>query len=150
MTRCCANLNKLAVTLCAGGYRRGAGGALGSQLWAGLSALVRRSFRRAHTPGDGAVALSSGSAELAALEQLPGDEHWAIALAEVLVARAEDCREPLAPIELPAEGICGVLLWSGDRSPVWGCTTTSGDQVPPRTRWVTDRTAGVVPTELCR
>ena len=75
---------------------------MGSQLWPGLSALVRRSFRRAHTPGDGAVALSSGSAELAALEQLPGDEHWAIALAEVLVARAEDCREPLAPIELPA------------------------------------------------
>ena len=26
-----------------------------------------------------------------------------------------------------------VLVWSGDGSPVWGCTTTSGDQVPPRT-----------------
>jgi len=26
-----------------------------------------------------------------------------------------------------------VLAWSGDRSPVWGCTTTGGDQVP-RTR----------------
>jgi hypothetical protein len=26
-----------------------------------------------------------------------------------------------------------VLAWTGDRSPVWGCTTTSGDQVPPRT-----------------
>jgi hypothetical protein len=27
-----------------------------------------------------------------------------------------------------------VLAWSGDRSPIRGCTTTSGDQVPPRTR----------------
>jgi hypothetical protein len=27
-----------------------------------------------------------------------------------------------------------VLVWTGDRSPVWGCTTTSGDQVPPRTQ----------------
>ena len=26
-----------------------------------------------------------------------------------------------------------VLAWSGDGSPVWGCTTTSGVQVPPRT-----------------
>ena len=26
-----------------------------------------------------------------------------------------------------------VLAWSGDGSPVWGCTTTSRDQVPPRT-----------------
>jgi hypothetical protein len=27
-----------------------------------------------------------------------------------------------------------VLAWSGDGSPVRGCTTTSGDRVPPRTR----------------
>ena len=26
-----------------------------------------------------------------------------------------------------------VLAWSGDRSPIRGCTTTSGDRVPPRT-----------------
>jgi hypothetical protein len=67
----------------------GAGGALGAQLWSGVSALVRRPFRRAHAGGKTTAALSSGSAELVALEQTPGDEQRAIALAEVLVARAD-------------------------------------------------------------
>jgi hypothetical protein len=67
----------------------GAGGALGSQLWAGLSALVRRPFRRAHPESDTLVALSSGEAELAALEQSPADERRAVALADVLMARSE-------------------------------------------------------------
>jgi hypothetical protein len=67
----------------------GAGGALGSQLWAGLSALVRRPFRRAHPASDTPVALPRGTAELAALEQAPADERRAVALAEVLVARAD-------------------------------------------------------------
>jgi hypothetical protein len=67
----------------------GAGGALGSQLWAGLSALVRRPFRRAHATGEATAAVPSGSAELVALEQAPADEQRALALAEVLVARAE-------------------------------------------------------------
>jgi hypothetical protein len=66
----------------------GAGGALGGQLWRGISALVRRPFRSAHSAGDPPVALSSGVAELAALEQAPTDERRAAALAEVLVARA--------------------------------------------------------------
>ena len=66
----------------------GAGGALGTQLWAGVSALVRRPFHRAHPAADSTVALPSGSAELVALEQVPGDERRALALAEVLVARA--------------------------------------------------------------
>ena len=67
----------------------GAGGALGSQLWAGVSALVRRPFRRAHVSGEATAALPSGSAELAALEQAPADEQRAVALAEVLIARAD-------------------------------------------------------------
>jgi hypothetical protein len=66
----------------------GAGGALGSQLWTGISALVRRPFHRAHTTGDATEALPSGAAELLALEQSPADEQRAVALAEVLVARA--------------------------------------------------------------
>jgi hypothetical protein len=65
----------------------GAGGALGSQLWTEVSALVRRSFRRAN-PADIAVAVPSGSAELAALKRAPADRRQAVALAEVLVARA--------------------------------------------------------------
>jgi hypothetical protein len=67
----------------------GAGGALGSQLWAGLGALVRRPFRHGHSATDNQVALPTGQAELAALEQVPADERRALALAEVLVARAE-------------------------------------------------------------
>jgi hypothetical protein len=66
----------------------GVGGAIGSQVWAGLSMLVRRPFR--HMPGshDGMALLPSGSAELAALQDSPTDERRAVALAEVLVARA--------------------------------------------------------------
>lgn len=77
----------------------GAGGALGGQVWAGLSALVRRPFRQAHTAGEAETPLSSGEEELAALEQAPGDERRAVALAEVLVARADaddEFREVLA------------------------------------------------------
>ena len=40
---------------------------------------------------------------------------------------------PLLARGMPARTALGVLAWSGDGSPVWGCTTTSGDQVPPRT-----------------
>ena|ERR1039458_6002000 len=53
--------------------------------------------------------------------------------------------------EMRARPALAVLAWSGDGSPVWGCTTTSGDQVPPRThkgyrqncRCHTDRTLPV-------
>jgi hypothetical protein len=66
----------------------GAGGALGSQLWAGVSALVRRPFHRAHASGEATTALPSGSDELVSLEEAPANEQRAVALAEVLVARA--------------------------------------------------------------
>ena len=36
--------------------------------------------------------------------------------------------------EMRARRALAVLAWSGDRSPVRGCTNTSGDQVPPRTQ----------------
>lgn len=67
----------------------GAGGALGSQVWARLSALVCRPYRRAHASGESTAGVPSGLAELAALEQSPADEQRALALAEVLVARAD-------------------------------------------------------------
>lgn len=66
----------------------GAGGTLGGQLWAGLSELLRRPFRQPHAAGDTSVTLPSGETELAALEHVPADERRAIALAEVLIARA--------------------------------------------------------------
>jgi hypothetical protein len=66
----------------------GAGGGLGSQLWAGVSALVRRPFRHRQAADATAASVSSGEAELAALERATADEGRAVALAEVLVARA--------------------------------------------------------------
>jgi hypothetical protein len=59
----------------------GAGGALGAQVWAGVSALVRRPF------GHGKSSVPGGAAELAALEQAPADQGRAVALAGVLLAR---------------------------------------------------------------
>jgi len=60
----------------------GVGGALGAEAWTGICALVRRPFRHGTAP------MPSGEAELAALEQDPADQRRAVALAEVLVARA--------------------------------------------------------------
>ena len=40
---------------------------------------------------------------------------------------------PLFACGLPTRAALAVLVWCGDGSPVWGCTTTSGDQVPPLT-----------------
>jgi hypothetical protein len=66
----------------------GAGGALGTQLWAGVYALVHRPFRHAHLTRDTAEGVPDGAAELAALEQTPSDGRRAVALAEALLARA--------------------------------------------------------------
>lgn len=67
----------------------GAAGEAGSRLWAGLSALVRRPFRHGQYSRDTVVQARSGEAELAALEQAPNDQGRAVALAEMLVARAD-------------------------------------------------------------
>jgi hypothetical protein len=67
----------------------GAGGALGAQVWSAVTALVRRPFHRSHAAQDPAAAVPGGEAELAALAQAPADQQRALALAEVLVARAE-------------------------------------------------------------
>jgi hypothetical protein len=66
----------------------GAGGALGAQVWAAACALVRRPFHRDRPAGDDPAAAASGAAELAELQQAPGDVGRGLALAEVLVARA--------------------------------------------------------------
>jgi len=69
----------------------GAGGQLGTQLWEGVVSLVRRPFRRkTATSGSAAAAevVPAGEAELAALQQAPGDQSKAVALAEALLARS--------------------------------------------------------------
>jgi hypothetical protein len=63
--------------------------ALGSQLWAGVVSLVRRPLpHRAAGGTDAAMAVPSGEAELAALEQALNDQQKAVVLAERLLARA--------------------------------------------------------------
>jgi hypothetical protein len=72
----------------------GAGEAVGSRLWDEVVSLVRRPFRK--TGGDGpaaTVAPPSGGAELTALTQNPADRQRAVALAEVLLARASEDAE---------------------------------------------------------
>jgi hypothetical protein len=66
----------------------GAAEGVGSRLWDGVVALVRRPFRKAAGDRAGAPAIPAGAAELAALQRAPGDEQRAVALAEVLLARA--------------------------------------------------------------
>ncbi|WP_411089950.1 hypothetical protein [Streptomyces sp. 061-3] len=66
----------------------GAGGEVGRQTWAGLSALVRRPFRRVEDTAL-APAVSSGEVELAALGQAPADPARTQALSTALAVRAE-------------------------------------------------------------
>jgi hypothetical protein len=68
----------------------GASTQLGTQLWAGVVSLVHRPFRHKAAGGDAAATavLPSGEAELAALQQAPGDQQKAEALAEALLARS--------------------------------------------------------------
>ncbi len=63
--------------------------ALGGQLWAGVVALVRRPWPGGKRRGGELPAAGPGEAELAALQATPGDQHKAVALAKVLLARAE-------------------------------------------------------------
>ncbi|MFE9636993.1 hypothetical protein [Streptomyces sp. NPDC006463] len=66
----------------------GAGGEVGKQAWAGLSALVRRPFRHGQGESPEAPVVGSGEAELARLEQAPDDPTRAQALSDTLAARA--------------------------------------------------------------
>ena len=63
--------------------------ALGGQLWAGVVSLIRRPSRGKKAAGAEVSAVWSGEAELLDLQQAPGDQRKAMALAEVLLARAE-------------------------------------------------------------
>lgn len=67
----------------------GAGGAMGAQIWSAVAALVRRPFHRDHAAQGPRAAVPTGEAELAALVQARADQQRALALAEVLVARAD-------------------------------------------------------------
>ncbi|MFQ6146827.1 hypothetical protein ACLMNJ_27765 [Streptomyces seoulensis] len=67
------------------------GSEAGRNAWLGLTALVRRPFRRGAaqgTDGDGVLSTSSGELEVAALESEPTDPVRAQALATALGVRA--------------------------------------------------------------
>ncbi|MFF1510868.1 hypothetical protein [Streptomyces sp. NPDC058326] len=69
----------------------GIGTEAGRNAWLGLTALVRRPFRRGSAQGaeeDGAASISSGELEVAALEEAPTDPVRAQALATALGVRA--------------------------------------------------------------
>ncbi|MEU5342297.1 hypothetical protein AB0H18_15905 [Streptomyces sp. NPDC020766] len=66
----------------------GAGGELGREAWAGLTALVRRPFRRGDDSTAPVPAVSSGEPELARLAQDPDDQSGAHALSTALAVRA--------------------------------------------------------------
>ena len=63
----------------------GAGSQLGVQLWESVVSLVRRPF---HRKAAAVLQVSSGEAEVAALQQAPSDQSKALALAEALLARS--------------------------------------------------------------
>jgi hypothetical protein len=107
----------------------GVGGALGAQLWAGVSALVRRPSRH-HAAADSTAQapLPVGTAELAALERAPTDEGRAVALAEVIVQRARvdaEFRQALevwweqsAPIRTGAGNVTNTISGGTQQGPV--------------------------------
>ncbi len=66
----------------------GAGGEIGRQAWAGLSALVRHPIRGGRDTED-VPAVGSGEVELAELERAPADPARAQALSTALAVRAE-------------------------------------------------------------
>jgi hypothetical protein len=70
----------------------GAGSQLGTQLWEGVISLVRRPFRHKAAAGNDAAraaVMPTGESELAALQQAPGDQQRAVALANALLARSD-------------------------------------------------------------
>ncbi|MFC8710687.1 hypothetical protein ACFUCQ_12275 [Streptomyces sp. NPDC057197] len=74
-----------------GALAGGAGGELGQQAWAGLTALVRRPFRRSADDGGadgGTPPVVPGQRELARLGEDPGDPRRARELSAALARRA--------------------------------------------------------------
>jgi hypothetical protein len=107
----------------------GAGSQLGTQLWEGVVSLVRRPFhRKAAVSGDAAEVVPAGEAELAALQQAPGDQRKAVALAEALLARSgadEEFRRALEswwqqaePIRVSIENVANTISGGTQHGPV--------------------------------
>jgi hypothetical protein len=109
----------------------GVGSQLGTQLWDGAVSLARRPFRHKTGPGGDAAAAAmvpSGEAELTALQQDPGDQRKAVALAEVLLARSgadedfqralENWWEQAEPIRVSIENVTNTISGGTQHGPV--------------------------------
>jgi hypothetical protein len=108
----------------------GASEGLGGKLWDGVVALVRRPFRKDVPAGDtaGVARVDPGTAELAALQQAPGNQQRAVALAEVLLARsAADAGfrralqawwDQAEPIRASTGGVSNVISGGTQQGPV--------------------------------
>lgn len=116
----------------------GAGTELGSQLWDGLLALIRRPFRGKDQGSreDAIPAVPTGEVELAALERMPVDEERALTLAEIVLARASADSEfgkalntwwkQTAPIRLREGTVVNTISGGNQYGPVLqGSTFTS-------------------------
>ena len=108
----------------------GAGEGVGGKLWDGMVALVRRPFRKDIPAGDtaGVAIVDPGAVELAALQQAPGDQQRAVALAEVLLARSaadpefrralESWWDQAEPIRASTGGVSNVISGGTQQGPV--------------------------------
>lgn len=133
----------------------GAGEGLGKQLWESVVSLVGRPLRRkAAVSSDvtAAATVPAGEAELAALQQAPGDQQRAVALAAVLLARsnadaefrqaldrwwkqAEPVRESIGNVTNMISGgsQCGPVLQGRDFSNIsFGAGPTTPSLAPPQ------------------
>jgi hypothetical protein len=88
----------------------GAGESVGSQVWDGLRAIVRRPFRRR---GEAGHDERSGSADLAVLARVPDDAEAAAGLSAALAARAAEDASFRAALEEWLERARGVYSESG-------------------------------------
>ncbi len=102
--------------------------ALGGQLWAGVVSLVRRPSGRGSGSAGEVPAIRSGEGELAALQAAPADRARAVALAEVLLARAgadpgfgralEQWWEQAAPVREKAGNVTNTISGGAQHGPV--------------------------------
>jgi hypothetical protein len=96
----------------------------------GPPATIRDVSRDRHAPTGATTA--SIPTPAGAQRRRPTDGHASYARSPRVSSGADGGRRRNTPIaNCRAPGICGVLLWSGDRSPIRGCTTSVGVQVPP-------------------
>jgi hypothetical protein len=83
-------------------------------------------------PDDGAQRCGCRRAVLAC-SSIPADRDHRFRRSDARTGHAVRAAPPLFACGLPTRAALVVLAWAGDGSPIRGCTTTTGDQVPSDT-----------------